>query len=333
MLADAVPFSEVWRGDFCEAIHSGHAVICDTSGQIVESWGDPNLTYLPRSSVKMIQALPLVESGAADAAGLSARQIAFACASHAGDTYHAEAARGWLGDLGLGDDDLICGPQEPLGHEPRNALLRSGDPICRVHNNCSGKHCGMLTHAKHIRADLNYVDPAHPTQMAIKDAFSDLTGHEVNAYGIDGCSAPNYAVNLTGIARAMAFFAQAGQGGSVRDAAAARIWQAMAAHPEMVFGHGEACTEFMKALGGKGAVKGGAEGCYVAILPELGLGIALKIEDGAKRAQEAAMGALLVHVGALSADHPAAQKWRNPVLKNFAGQEVGTIRPAPGFPA
>lgn len=331
-MSSAVAMIEVWRGEFLEAIHRGHAVVCDGSGQIVAAWGDPEKIILPRSAVKMIQALPLVESGAADALGLDPARLALACASHIAAPIHTETVSHWLGELGLSEADLACGPQEPRDRQARDALIRNREPVCRIHNNCSGKHAGMLSVARHIGADLDYVDPANPVQKAIRAAFEEVTGAASPGFGIDGCSAPNFAATLHGLARAMAFFATAADS-SGRERAAYRLRTAMMAHPQMVAGDGEACTELMRATGGKAAIKGGAEGSYTAILPDLGLGVAIKVEDGATRAQKAVMAALLVHLGVLEAGHPAAATWRNPDLRNFAGQTVGVLRPAAGFPA
>ncbi len=331
-MADAVPMIEVWRGDYLEAIHRGHAVVCDTSGQIVQAWGDPDKVFLPRSAVKMIQALPLVESGAADAAGLGPERLSLACASHIAAHIHTDTVATWLGELGLDDSHLACGPQEPRDREARDDLIRAGKPVCRVHNNCSGKHTGMLTLAKHLVADLDYVNPNNPVQKAIVEAFEDLTGEPITGYGIDGCSAPNYAVGLTGLARAMAFFAGAREGGPTREKAAFRLHRAMATHPEMVSGNRHACTELMRAMGGRVTIKGGAEGSYTAILPDHGLGMAIKVEDGSQRGQESVVAALLVHLGVLDPEAGQARRWYKPVVKNFAGQDVGDIRPAAGFP-
>lgn len=328
-----VAMVEVWRGAFREVVHHGHAVICDAQGTVINSWGDPDLIFLPRSAVKIIQALPLVESGAADAFGLTDRQLALACSSHISSEIHVQAVRDWLQSLDLKDSDLACGPQEPRDTDVRDALIRAEDHVHRCHNNCSGKHSGMLTLARHLGAGLDYVNPANPVQKAILAAFEDLTGAKTRGYGIDGCSAPNFAFSLREIAQAMAYFAWAPEDGSPRERAASRLRRAMAAHPEMVSGEGEACTELMRAMDGRVTVKGGAEGSYTAILPEHGLGIAVKIMDGAQRAQQAAIAALLVHMGVLDPDHPAARRWMVPVQKNFAGLETGVICPAPGFPA
>lgn len=325
-MTQPVPMAEIWRGPFLESHHSGHAVVCDDSGQIVEAWGDPDLVVLPRSSSKMVQALPLITSGAADSYGLSTRHLAVACASHQGAPIHTELVGGWLGSLGLADDDFRCGTQEPRDKDDRDRIIRSGAPVCRIHNNCSGKHAGFLTLAQHLKAGPEYVDPSHPVQTACRDAFEEATGLTSPGFGIDGCSAPNFATTMHGMARAMAGFAAAPTG-----SAAERLHQAMRLHPELVAGEGRACTELMRAMDGKVALKTGAEGYFIAILPDQKLGIALKAADGATRAAECGITALLVRLGALDADHPAARKRMNAPITNWDGLETGHLRPAAEF--
>jgi len=330
-MSNAVPMVEVWRGRFLESIHRGHAVICDAAGQIVDAWGDPDQVILPRSSCKMIQALPLVESGAADAMGLSEAHLAIACASHQGAAVHSDLVTGWLDDLGLSDADLRCGPEFPRDLETNHAMIRAYGAPCQYHNNCSGKHTGFLTLTKHLGAGPDYVDASHPVQMAVREAFETVTGQASPGYGIDGCSAPNFATTMHGLARAMALFAAADpDGASVRQRAAARLTTAMAAYPELVAGEGRACTEMMRAMGGRAAIKTGAEGVFVAILPDRELGVAVKIEDGATRASECAIASILVRLGVLDPDSSAALKRRNAPLLNRNKIAAGMIRPAEG---
>ncbi len=331
-MSNSIPMVEIWRGDFLECVHFGHAVICDAAGNVVEVWGDPDAVILPRSSCKMIQALPLVESGAADAFGLGSEQLALACASHRAAAIHTERVKQWLAVLELGDADLLCGPQMPNDINAKQALIKADDSPCRYHNNCSGKHSGFLTVTKHLHAGPDYVDPDHPLQRAVRDAFEDVTGQDSPGFAIDGCSAPNFATTVQGLAQAMGFFAAARDDGPLRNRAAARLVTAMLAAPELVAGEGRACTELMRAMGGKVALKGGAEGCYVAILPEQGLGVALKIRDGAARGAECAIAAILVHLGVLAENHPAVKRWMTVKQYNFAKIETGYLRPAPGFP-
>lgn len=203
----------------------------------------------------------------------------------------------------------------------------------QIHNNCSGKHAGFLSLSRHLGGGAEYVDPSHPVQVAVREAFEEVTGGQSAGFAIDGCSAPNFATTLHGLARAMAFFADAKRRAGSRAQAAARLVRAMTMFPELVAGEGRACTELMRAMNGKVAVKTGAEGVFIAIIPELTLGVALKISDGANRASECAIAALLVRLGVLAPDHPAARKRVNAVQKNWRGLETGIIRPAAGFPA
>ena len=327
-----VPMIELWRGGRLESTHLGHAVICDEAGEIVQSWGDPAAIIYPRSSCKMIQALPLLESGAAEAHGLTDRQVALACASHQGAAIHTEAVTRWLADLGLSDDDLRCGAHEPYDTAERNRLIRADEKPCQCHNNCSGKHAGFLTLNRHLKGHADYVEVDHPVQQAAKQAFEEVTGETSPGYGIDGCSAPNFATSVHGLARAMARFAAATGMGDARDRAMHRLTRAMGQHPEMVAGEGRACTELMRAMGGRVAIKTGAEAVFIAILPEQKRGIALKITDGGTRGAEGAIAALLVKLGALDPDHPATRKRLNAIQKNWRGFETGDIRAADTFP-
>ena len=323
-----VPLAEVWRGPFLESVHSGHAVICDETGQIVQAWGDPNAVVLPRSSSKMLQALPLLESGAARAYGLGAEHLALACASHNGAAIHTSRVQAWLQHIGCTDDDFRCGAQDPTDLPARDALIRAGEKPCQMHNNCSGKHSGFLTLNKHLGGNPEYVAPDHPVQLACKAAFEEVTAQASPGYGIDGCSAPNFATTLHGMARAMAFFAAARPGQGARADAAAQLRDAMATYPELVAGEGRACTELMRAMGGRVALKTGAEAFFIAIIPQLKMGVALKVVDGGTRGAECAIAAILVKLGVLEANHPATLKRMNAPIRNWNGLETGMIRPA-----
>ncbi|MCR8825386.1 asparaginase [Pseudosulfitobacter koreensis] len=325
-MSNAVSMAEVWRGPFLESVHRGHAVVCDDTGQIVHAWGDPQATVLPRSSSKMLQALPLIESGAADAFGLGTEHLALACASHNGAAIHTERVAKWLDHLDLGDDDFRCGPQEPDDRDARNALIRAQERPCQMHNNCSGKHSGFLTLNKHLGAGPDYVDPDHAVQRACLEAFERVTGESSPGFGIDGCSAPNFATSLHGMARAMAHFAAAPTG-----SAEERLRTAMTLHPELVAGEGRACTNLMRAMGGKVAIKTGAEAFFIAIIPELKMGVALKIEDGGTRAAECAIAAILVKLGVLEPDHPETLKYLNAPIRNRCDLITGAVRAAPAL--
>ena len=328
-MSQAELLCEIWRGDLMESRHMGHAVVCGPDGEIIEAWGDPDKVVFPRSSAKMIQALPLIETGAAEAFGLGTEHLALACASHNGAAIHTDRVNRWLADLGLGDDDLICGPQMPADKPAKKAIICCDGAPCHAHNNCSGKHAGFLTVTKHLGAGPAYTQLDHPVQEAVRDALAEVTGLDSLGVGIDGCSAPNFATTMHGMARAMAFFAGAREGQGVRETAAARLRQAMALHPDLVAGEGRACTELMRAMGGTVSIKTGAEAYFVAMLPEQGLGISVKIDDGGTRGAECVIAALLVRHGVLDADHPATRKRMDAVLTNWAGVETGFIRPAP----
>ena len=326
----AVPLVDVWRGGLLESRHLGHAVIVDRAGQVVESWGNPDAVIFPRSSCKMIQALPLLETGAGRA--LTTAQRALCCASHNGAAIHVQAVGRWLSDLGLGETDLRCGPQTPGDKDEADRLVCTGDSACQLHNNCSGKHAGFLTLNRHLKGDAEYTEADHPMQRMIRQAFEEVTGEPSPGYGIDGCSAPNFATSVGGLARAMALFANATET-DARGRAMVSLREAMVTHPEMVAGEGRACTELMRAMDGRAAIKTGADGVFVAIIPEKGLGVALKVLDGATRASEAAIVGLLARLGVLDPAHPMAQKRLDGPQRNWRGKAWGEHRLAPGFPA
>ena len=234
----------------------------------------------------------------------------------------------WLDSLGLSDSDFRCGPQWPQDIPARNEIIRAHAAPCQIHNNCSGKHAGFLTLNRHIGGDADYELVDHPVQQACKAAFEEVTGETSPGYGIDGCSAPNFATSVHGLARAMSFFATAHDRSDARSKAAVRLRDAMGAFPELVAGETRACTDLMRAMGGKVAIKTGAEGVFVAIIPEKRLGVALKIADGTTRASEAAIAAILVKLGVLDADHPATQARMVPEIRNWRGTLCGRITPA-----
>ena len=324
----AVELVEVWRGDLVECVHLGHVVVAGADGGIVQAWGDPDAVIYPRSAFKMIQALPLIESGAADAAGLRADQLALACASHQAAAVHTDKVQDWLATLGLSDDDLRCGAQVPGDRPARDLLIKTDQSPCQYHNNCSGKHSGFLTLTRHLRGGPEYVEIDHPVQKAVLAAFEDVTGQTSPGHGIDGCSAPSHATTVHGLARAMAAFATAQDRSGLRAHAQQRLVAAMTAHPELVSGQAEPCTDLMRATGGRVAIKGGADGAYVAILPERRLGVALKIIDGSDRAKVAAIAAVLIRLGVLDPAHPVARRLVGQPMRNFRGLTVGSVRAA-----
>lgn len=328
-MTDPVVLAEVLRGDLVESRHRGHAVIADARGAVIAAWGDPGARVFPRSSCKMLQALPLVESAAG--ARLAGEQLALACASHNGAAMHVTRVAAWLADLGLAEPDLRCGPQVPDDAAERHRLRDVGASPCQLHNNCSGKHAGFLALSRELGGGPEYVDIDHPVQVAARTAFEEMCGAPILGWGVDGCSAPAFATTMQGLATAMARMADPRGLGAVRAEAARRLVAAMAAHPLLVAGEGRACSELMAAMPGGVAVKTGAEAVYVAILPERGLGVAVKIDDGATRGSECAITALLVRLGAIAADDPAAARRLTPPILTRRGVAAGAIRPASGF--
>lgn len=325
-MSDPIDFVEVWRGDLLECVHRGHAVVVDEAGEIVQAWGDPNAIVYPRSSAKMLQALPLVESGVADRFGLQSEQLALACASHSAADIHTSRVQSWIKDLDLSDDAFRCGENWPMDQVARSAMIKTDQTPCRYHNECSGKHCGFLTMTKANGWGPEYTQIDHPLQQMIKQSFEEVTGEDSPTWGIDGCSAPNFATSILGMGRAMAKYACAGS--DTRGAAMVRLREAMMAHPELVANDDRACTKLMRAAGGKGAFKTGAEGYFIAILPEKRLGVALKIIDGAGRARDCAIATILCKLGVLDPSDPVVKEYRNPDVRNFAGLITGEIRPA-----
>ena len=318
------------RAGFVERAHHGRLAIVDQAGQVVFSLGDVEEAMLPRSSCKILQALPLVESGAAEAARLDDRRLALACASHQGSAAHASLAEGWLDEMGYSEADLMCGPQVPSDKATRDALRARGAAPSQLHNNCSGKHTGFLCLSRHLGADVRgYVDPGHAVQAAVAEATAEMAGETPAGFAVDGCSAPNFAITLAGLARAMAKFASAETVlTGVRRRAAIRLRDAMAAYPFEVAGEGRCCTDLMRAGGGRFAVKTGAEGAFVAILPELRLGVALKIDDGNTAAAECAMAGVLVALGAVGATDPRIARWLIPEEVNRRGIVCGGGEPS-----
>jgi L-asparaginase II len=318
---------EVRRGALAESRHRVLAVVADADGAVVAAWGDGQRPIYPRSAVKPLQALPLVESGAADACGLSAAELALACASHGGESVHTCTVASWLGRLGLGPADLECGSHPPYHAATAEALVARGEAPSALHNNCSGKHAGMLTTARQLgEPTAGYVRADHPVQRRIAAVLEEMCRAPVAAAGIDGCSIPTLAQPLAALATGMARFVAPDGLPPARAAACRRIAAAMLAEPGMVAGDGRFCTTLMRAAAGRIVAKGGAEGVYLAGLPARGLGLALKVEDGAPRAAEAGLAALLDWLDALDDGlRVAIAGFAAPRLSNRRGQAVGEI--------
>jgi L-asparaginase II len=324
---------EVLRGDMVESFHRGAVVVVDPAGKIVWSLGDVDRVVYPRSALKPIQALPLIETGAADGFGLGHEELALACASHRGEPAHVEKVAAWLAKIGLGEANLECGVHPPR-HEPSyQALLRAGDAPSQLHNNCSGKHAGFLTTARWMReATRGYIEPEHPVQQRVAEAVGEMVGLDLMhaPRGRDGCGIPLIGVPLRALATAMARLADPSRLNEDRRAAAKRLIDAMAAAPLMVDGTGGMTTAVLTVASTSVRLKPGAEGVFCAALPVLGLGIALKIDDGTARAAELTMASLLDRLGCFSPEQRSSlEQFLVPPVKTIAGREAGRLQATP----
>lgn len=329
MMANPV-LVEVTRGHMIESRHRGSVAVVDAEGSSVLEIGDAGTSVFPRSAVKSIQALPFVESGAADAFGFGNREIALACASHSGEPEHARLAAAMLAAAGLDAGTLECGAHWPSRQDAALDLARSAAVPTALHNNCSGKHSGFVCTCAHLGVDpRGYVGAGHEAQKAVREAMESVTGavHGEDVCGTDGCSIPTYAVPLENLARGFARMATGVGLGPSRAEAARRIFAACMAEPFYVAGTDRLDTRLMQAARGRIMVKTGAEGVYCGAVPELGLGIAIKCDDGAGRAAEVMVAAVLARL-LPDADPLAAtlHEMANPVLTNWNGIHVGGLR-------
>jgi L-asparaginase II len=322
---------EIWRGSYLESVHTGMAVICDKDGEISHQWGDPNALILPRSSAKMMQAIPLIISGADKKFSIGEDLLALACASHNAAEIHLSRVAGWLSHLGFSDTDLRCGSQPPKDPHVKKEMCEKGRSPSQIHNNCSGKHAGFLSVSRHLNAGAEYTDPDHPVQLMVMDVFQELTQNKVDGIVIDGCSAPNPAMPLYSLAKAMSWFATAHKRDDQLSKAALKLRNAMVNYPELVAGERRACTNLMRACEKKAILKTGAEGVFVAILPELEKGIALKIFDGGTRASECAIASLLIQLGVLNPNHPTALAYTHAPILNWRKIETGMMKASNSF--
>jgi L-asparaginase II len=320
---------EVTRGPVVESRHEGIAAVVKADGTVVASWGDIDAAILPRSANKPIQAMAFVESGAVEKFGLGNEHIAMSCASHNGETRHVETVRAWLNRIGLGEGDLECGAHAPRLQGSIEAMARANMLPGPAYNNCSGKHSGFLSTAvTYGEPTRGYIKYDHPVQRRLRAVMTDLCGSNADDFphGTDGCGIPTLATPLKLLARAMANMADPSRLSNKHAEAATRIRAAMNAEPFMVAGTGRFCTRLNSEPGAAIQAKGGAEGVYCCMLPGLGLGMALKMWDGAGRASEVAAASILGHLGMLPA--PEKEALEHPPIKNVVGLLVGEMRPA-----
>jgi L-asparaginase II len=319
---------EVLRGGLIESRHRGAVAVVDAEGATVLTLGDTARPVFPRSAVKPLQALPLVESGAAERYAFGDEELALACASHSGEPAHVEGVAGMLARAGLDQSALACGTHWPSSQAAAFALARTGTPSA-LHNNCSGKHAGFICLACATGVDhAGYWRPEHSVQQNVRAVLEDLTGTVLSddCRGADGCSVPTWAIPLRNLALAFAKFGTGHGLAPTRANAAARLRTACAEKPWYVAGTGRFCTEIMQMLGSRALVKTGAEGVFCGALPQLGLGIAIKCDDGAGRAAEAIMATLLARLLQLNDQGRATlARFARPTLRNWNGIDVGAL--------
>jgi len=317
------------RGDIVESRHQVSVAVTDAGGALVARAGDPNLVTFWRSAAKFFQAVPLLTDGAADALGITDEELGLACASHNGEPRHVAIAAGMLEKAGCGPDDLACGPHASLAERVAREMAERGESPTRLHNNCSGKHSGMLAQARFRGWPTGgYQDAAHPVQVRCLEEVARWTGAPARSIGlgVDGCGVTCFALPLRAMALAYARLGArrvGGPGSEARAAAADRLLRSVTADPFLIAGQSRLCTELLRAGGGKVVAKVGAEGVYCAALPEQGLGVAVKVEDGDFRSSGPALLAVLDQLAPGVA--PLDDEWRRPTILNTRGAAVGRL--------
>lgn len=319
--------------DVEESHHLVDAVVADANG-VVDAWGDPNRSVVPRSAIKFIQAIPLVRTGAAAAFDLTPVEYALAAASHSGEPDHIATIESWLSRIGLSPDALECGVDRPLGRQASDNLFAAGGSPMPIHNCCSGKHAGFLTTALHLGVDpAGYIERDHPIQQLVTEAIEQFVGMSLadRSNGLDGCGIPTFDFSLESLAVSMARFAdpsKLGPGieqqqdtpGRLSTAnAVSELHRHLKANPWWIAGTGRPEVALASIANEQIILKTGAEGVFMGLLPERGLGLALKTRDGAVRGGNAGVAALLEHMGIVPTGTSRS------VLTNRAGDQVGEM--------
>lgn len=321
--------AELTRGDMAESIHRGAGVVVDVDGTVLLEKGDITRLVFPRSAIKALQAIPLVESGAAAKYGFTPEEIAMACSSHNGEPRHVKTVRSMLDKAGVGEIDLECGTHWPLFNSATRDLASKNLQPSSVHNNCSGKHAGMLATAKFLGEDISgYVSHTHPVQKRIASILSDFcdSNLETAVCGIDGCSVPTWAIALKHLALGFARFANSGNETGRYASAGGEIIAAVRTTPFMVAGSDRFCTTIMNALPRLFA-KTGAEGVFCGAIPHAGIGIAVKCDDGASRAAEVIFAKALSGLDVWSSSEQRILAGFSTVeMRNRNGMIVGELR-------
>ncbi|GIP39796.1 asparaginase [Paenibacillus sp. J31TS4] len=330
-MKDSTVLVHLIRGPLLESLHRGHAAVVDNEGRLLYSAGNPDTVTFARSSAKPLQALPVLESGAARRFGITPKEIALLCASHNGEEEHIDTAAGLLAKLGLGEEALQCGPHDPFRPAAARKLAEQGRKPSRLHNNCSGKHSGMLALSLQLGAPVDtYMETDHPVQRLMLETVASMSGTATDRIplGTDGCGVPVFGLALTSLARA---FARLGKPDGLADArrdACLQVLDALRSHPFQLAGTDRYDTRLIEVTGGRIIGKMGAEGVFALTVPEHGIGLALKVEDGAARALYPAVTEALKQADLLRpAELEALASFHKPDVTNWAGRVVGRIEP------
>jgi len=327
---DAPIIVEITRGLSVESKHYVHAVLSDSLGKILGAWGKEDFVVFPRSSIKALQATAFVSLGVHEDLKLNSLELAIACASHNGEKIHEDIVQEWLAKIGLNEGHLECGAHAPYDEKSYEHILREGKKPCRIHNNCSGKHTGMLAGAQKLKQSTkNYSHYDHPYQERVKNILAEFYGFDLSSapWGVDGCGIPTIAVSLKIMASGMARFADSRKLSSEIHSAAGVLREAIIAEPYMIGGLDSVCTEIITATKGAALVKVGAEGVYGAAFPNLGLGLALKAVDGNSRATRVVLAHFIKKLQLrFESENKNLEDYCRPILKNWAGEVIGEAR-------
>lgn len=320
---------EVTRGSVVESVHHVMAVVADDKGQILKYWGNVNFLTFPRSAIKMLQALPLIETGAADKWDLGDKEICLACASHRGQKEHVAVLREWESKVGVNDSQFVCGAHLPMDEASAHEVICQRQPPSVLMNNCSGKHLGLMSVCLHLGEKIEgYESYEHSTQKRLRQVLGETmrVDYSKMPFGVDGCGILSYAVPLQNIAIGMSALLNPKEG-EIRRAAARRILSAVKAEPFFIAGSDDFATVANKRTEGRVILKGGAEGVYTGLLLEKGLSFAVKAVDGSKRAAEFVAAQLVNSLGGFSpAEYEDLKRYTKPTITNWKGAEVGQIR-------
>ncbi len=320
---------EVIRGPVVESLHQVMAVVVNEIGSMTHYWGNPQFLTVPRSAIKMIQALPLIESGAADHFGLEDKHIALACASHRGEKDHLVALHEWAEKVQIKESDYICGPHLPFDEASAHDMVRRGQKPTVFCNNCAGKHSAIITTCKHLGEDpAGYDKYEHISQKRLRKVLTETMkiDHSKMSFGVDGCGIPSYAVPLLSMAQGMSVFVNPKEA-PLRKAACERVLRAVRTHSFYIAGSDNFATAVIEKTQGRSIVKGGAEGVFCGVLPEKRLAFAVKAADGAGRAAQLVAASLLLNLGGMTADEfKSLSKFTQPSVTNWKGDVVGQIR-------